>query len=131
MKLLLDTHIWIWSVARPELIVGKARKALENAENPRWLSPISVWEAQILMERGRVTFSRDASSILREALRVSRVLEASLTHEIVLESRRLWRFHEDPADRFLVATARVLDFTLVTADRAILESGACSLLPNV
>ena len=130
MKLLLDTHVWIWSVAQPEFVVGKARQALENAENPRWLSPISVWETLILMERGRITFTRDAPSLIREALRVSGALEASLTHEIAMESRRLLSLHEDPADRFIVATARVLDLTLVTADRNILKSARCSLLAN-
>jgi PIN domain nuclease of toxin-antitoxin system len=77
-----------------------------------------------------VNLSRDAASLIREAIRVSRVLEESLTHEIAIESRRLIRFHEDPADRFLVATARVMDLTLVTADQNILRSGACSLLAN-
>ena len=45
MKLLLDTHIWVWSVSDPLRVKGKARDALVNPENQRWLSPISVWEA--------------------------------------------------------------------------------------
>jgi PIN domain nuclease of toxin-antitoxin system len=130
MKLLLDTHIWIWSVAKPEHVLGEAREALESTSNQRWLSPISVWEAHLLMEKGRVSFSRDAASLIREALRVSRVLEASLSHEIAIESRRLVRFQQDPADRFLIATARVLDLTLVTADLNILRAGLCPVLAN-
>lgn len=89
-----------------------------------------MWEAHLLMEKGRITFSRDAGSLIREAINISRVLEASLNHEIAIESRRLLRFHEDPADRFLVATARVLDLALVTADRKIIEAGMCPVLAS-
>ena len=80
------------------------------------------------MERGLISISRDAPGLIREALRVSKVLEAALTYEIAIESRRLIRFHDDPADRFLVATARVMDLTLVTADQNIIRSNACSVL---
>ena len=130
MKLLLDTHIWVWSLGERDRIRGRARDALESAENERWLSPISVWEAIHLLEKGRISFVRDASSMIREAIRLSRVQEAALTHEIAMESRRLPRFHGDPADRFLVATARVMKLTLITADRKILESGVCAAIPN-
>ena len=130
MKLLLDTHIWVWSVSDPNRVTGKARDALLSADNPRWLSPISVWEAMHLLEKGRISFVRDAPSLIREALRLSHVVEAPLTHEIAMESRRLLRFHGDPADRFLVATARVLDLTFVTADRQILKSRACTVVAN-
>lgn len=82
------------------------------------------------MERGRVTLARDEGSLIREALQLSRVLEAPLTHEIALESRRIGRFHNDPVDRFLVATARVMGLTLITADTAIRKSRACSVLWN-
>ncbi len=131
MKLLLDTHIWIWSVSEPGKLPQKVRDVLQNAENSRWLSPISTWEALLLMERGRISISRDAPGLIREALRVSEVLEAPLTYEIAIESQRLIRFHDDPADRFLVATARVMDLTLVTADQNIIRSNACSVLAGV
>lgn len=131
MKLLLDTHVWVWSVSEPRRLPPKAREALESAENSRWLSPISVWEALLLMERGRISIARDAPGLIREALRVSEVLEAPLTHDIAVESRRLARFHDDPADRFLVATARVMDLILVTSDRHIIQSRACQTLAGI
>ena len=54
MKLLLDTHIWIWSLLEPELLVPGVRAELRSPENELWLSPISIWEAMILLERGRI-----------------------------------------------------------------------------
>lgn len=57
-------------------------------------------------------------------------IEAPLTIEVVLETARFSLSHQDPVDRFLIATARVFDLTLVTADRRILDAGLCSLLPN-
>jgi PIN domain nuclease of toxin-antitoxin system len=128
MKLLLDTHVWIWSLSEPERLHPRLRDALESPVNERWLSPISVWETLLLVERGRVRIVRDAASLIREALRTSAVVEAPLTNEVAIESRRLLRLHDDPADRFLVATARVLGLTLATQDRRILESGSCEVI---
>lgn len=130
MRILLDTHIWLWSLADPERVVGRAKEVVENPGSELWLSPISVWEALLLLDKNRIDFLRDSASLIREALRSFPAREATLTHEIAIESRRLLRFHEDPADRFLVATARVMDLTLVTADQQILKSGACAVLAN-
>ena len=55
VKLLLDTHIFIWAFARPSLLKKDVAEALENQANELWLFPISVWEAAILAERGRIT----------------------------------------------------------------------------
>ena len=54
MKLLLDTHIWLWALLEPELLAAPVRAALQAPENELWLSPVSVWEATMLAERGRV-----------------------------------------------------------------------------
>lgn len=66
----------------------------------------------------------------RQALRAIPLREAGLTHEIAVESRRLSGVSQDPADRFIVATARLLELTLVTADREIVTSSACAVLWN-
>jgi PIN domain nuclease of toxin-antitoxin system len=129
MNLLLDTHVWLWGVREPERLPPAVRRKLDSDDNRRWLSPISVWEVSLLLERGRIDFFRDAASLIQRILDESAVLEVPITHDIALESRRLIKFHDDPADRFLVATARVRDMTLVTADRRILGSGLCHTLP--
>lgn len=106
-------------------------RALEDPENEAWLSPISVWETLILVERGRLALQPDADTWIRTCLAQSPVTEAPLTREVALESRRIQPAHEDPADRFLAATARVYDLTLVTADERLLGAGGeLSLMAN-
>jgi PIN domain nuclease of toxin-antitoxin system len=131
MKLLLDTHIWIWALVEPARLTGHVRAALESAENELWLSPISVWEALVLAERGRVRVSGSPVEWVAQMVRKMPRREAALTHDIAVASRQLSLSHEDPADRFLAATARVLGLTLVTADERLLGSKEFETLANV
>ena len=130
MKLLLDTHIWLWALLEPERLAGDVRAALQAPENELWLSPISVWEAMILAERGRLSVKSDAQGWVRQMVDAIPRREAPLTHEITLMSRQLSLPHQDPADRFLAATARVLELTLVTADERLLASTEYAVMAN-
>ena len=68
MKLLLDTHIWIWSLLEPARIKPRIAKALESPANEKWLSPISVWESRVLVEKGRVKLNMDFEEWIAQAL---------------------------------------------------------------
>jgi len=128
VKLLLDTHIWVWSLVSPGRLSRRVARALEAAENELWLSPISVWELGVLVERGRVVVQGDVRAWIAEALARVPLQEAPLTHEVALATASPELPHGDPADRFLAATARVFDLTLVTADaRLIGASGVPTL----
>jgi len=129
VRLLLDTHVWLWTLTDPARLGRRARGALARATSELWLSPISVWELLVLAERGRVKLDDEPSRWAREALERSPVREAALTHEVALQSRELAPSHPDPADRFIMATARVFELTLVTADEALLDMRICPLLP--
>ncbi len=120
MKLLLDTHVWIWSLASPKDLGPKLRRHLSSAKNELWISAISLWEALLLAEAGRIRLPREPSRFLEEVLDEQSYREAPVTHEVAFESRRLSLESEDPADRFLAATAKVYDLTLVTADAHLL-----------
>lgn len=131
MNLLLDTHIWLWSLLDPERLGPRAARALASAANTLWLSPISAWEAVLLAERGRVAVDDDgALAWVERALRAVPLREAPLTFDVALESRRVMLPHPDPADRFLAASARVHGLTLVTADERLLRAKVCPTLPN-
>lgn len=130
MRLLLDTHIWLWSLLEPTRLVPEVADALADAKSELWLSPISTWEFALLVERGRVAIEGELGAWLTEANACAPLNEAPLTHEIAIRSRSLDLPHGDPADRFIAATAAVLDLTLVTADRRILRSTQLSLLAN-
>ena len=130
MKLLLDTHIWLWGLLEPERLAPKVRRALQAQENELWLSPISVWEALVLVERGRLTVTRPAAEWVEQMVQALPRREAPLTHEIALVSRQMALSHQDPADRFIAATARVMGLTLVTADQRLLHSKEYAVLAN-
>ena len=130
MRLLLDTHIWAWSLLEPERLGPKAMRALAEPENELWLSPISTWELALLIGRGRLEVDRPAVEWVEEALDRTPMREAGLNHAVALRSRTVSLSHEDPADRFLAATALVYELTLVTADRRLIDSGCCDVLPS-
>jgi PIN domain nuclease of toxin-antitoxin system len=130
VKLLLDTHIWLWSLLTPERLGRETARALEADDTELWLSPISVWEALMLIERGRVEVDVAPADWVAEALVAVPMTEAPLTHAVALESRRLRLRHTDPADRFLAATALVYGLTLVTADRRLTRVRDVAVLPN-
>lgn len=127
MKFLLDTHIWLWGMLEPNRIGPKTLLELRNSANEIWLSPISIWEALLLNAKGKIHLSLDLVEWLAESTAGTR--EALLTHEIALVAQQL-PLHGDPADRFLAATAKVLDLTLVTADERLLGLGNIRTLAN-
>ena len=130
MKLLLDTHIWLWSLLDPSRLRTTVKRALGRPDSELWLSPISVWEALVLVERGRLIVNRAPRDWINEALTRVPVREAPLTHEIAIESRHIDVGHGDPADRFLAGTAKVLELRLVTADENLLRCKGIALLSN-
>lgn len=117
MNLLLDTHIWIWSQLDPKRLGRQAAAELSANNNELWLSPVSVWEALTLMQKGRVRVENPFAWVERAA---EQLREAPLTRQIVSTGLALPLPHADPADRFLAATAKVLKLTLVTADQRLL-----------
>ena len=128
MKLLLDTHIWLWSRREPDRLSRRVRHALLAAENELWLSPVSTWEALMLYGKGRIRLHEDPAAWLSSA--TANMREAPLTHEIVLAAQQLSWSHPDPADRFLAATAQVLGLTLVTADERLLALKDIAIMAN-
>ena len=130
MKLLLDTHIWIWSLIEPGRLSDEVRVALESVDNELWLSPISTWETLMLMERGRVSVEGEPQVMVSRMLKAGPFREAALTHAVAQESRRLGFDHADPADRFLGATAVVYELTLVTADARLLRGTEFGTMAN-
>ncbi len=127
MNLLLDTHIWIWSKLDPNRIGKRAARELSDTSNELWLSPVSVWEALTLMQKGKIRVENPFAWVERAA---ELMREAPLTHEIVRMGLAMPLPHADPADRFLAATAKVLKLTLVTADQKLLGLGEIATLAN-
>jgi PIN domain nuclease of toxin-antitoxin system len=130
VKLLLDTHIMLWALLEPERLNRRVAVELRNPKNEIWLSPISVWETLILAEKGRIVLDPDPASWIRTVLKRLAFLEARINYEIAIQSRALKLRQQDPADRFLAATAMVYQLTLVTADKTLFNCRDISILRN-
>ncbi len=132
MKLLLDTHIWIWSAIAPEKLKKPVARELTNPKNELWLSPISIWELSVLVRKNRIELDRDFDAWVAAALAQTTMREAPLTHDVAIEVSRIPFTHRDPADHFIAASAKVFGLTLVTADPRLIElkSKEISILRN-
>jgi len=123
--LLLDTHCWIW--AQLGLIQQLSRAALQSIrdaerEGNLRISVISIWELAMLEKRGRVALPMNVQTWMEQALSKPGIAVTPLTPEIAIESVHLpGEIHGDPADRMLVATARVLSARLVTKDAQLIR----------
>jgi PIN domain nuclease of toxin-antitoxin system len=130
VDILLDTHIWLWSLLEKQRIKKGLTSALEDPENQLWLSPVSVWEAMVLFQKGNIQIASDPGVWIRQALAKGFVAEAALTSEIALHSRLIDLPRQDPADRFIAATALVHGFALATSDKDLLNCRIIQTLPN-
>lgn len=130
MRLLLDTHIWLWSVLAPSKLGRRVREALRDGNSELWLSSISLWELAVLAEKGRFVVRGDLWNWIDAARRSAPIREAPLTGEIVRAFDRVEISHGDPADRLLAATAAVLDLRLVTSDSKLLSGRGFKVLKN-
>ena len=120
--IVLDTHVWLWWAADRAKIPRSLSRRLE-VEEDLCVSAISFWEVAMLVDRGRLTLNTDVRIALRELARVPRVRVVPLDDDIATEAALLGdRMHGDPADRFIVATARELAAPLATKDEKIRKS---------
>jgi PIN domain nuclease of toxin-antitoxin system len=130
VRLLLDTHIWIWNYTAPEKLTSEVARELANPDNERFLSPVSIWELAVLLEKRRVNLRQDFGVWFQKSVEGLALVEAPLDWGVAHELRLTLQGHRDPADRFLIATAKVYDLTLVTADERLLNVAGLSVLPN-
>ena len=122
MRIVLDTHAWIWWVTRDRRLSQKARAAITHGQdaNTLWLSLISIWELAKKVEKAQLMLDRPLDQWLDLATAQPGLHLAELTRPILVESCRLPQpFPGDPADQIVVATARQHEAALVTKDRAI------------
>ena len=122
--LLLDTHSLLWSMNNNPKLGSQAKEAIRLAyrEKCALVSAITPWEIALLVSKNRLSLGSDVLAWVCDALAIPGVTLVGLEPEIAVASTRLpFEMHADPADRILVATARHLGATLVTADEALLE----------
>jgi PIN domain nuclease of toxin-antitoxin system len=128
VNLLLDTHIWIWASSYYEKLGGRVRREIQRAKNELYLSPISIWEAELLARRKRIRLKPDFPRWLESAFSQIPIREAPVTFAVSVAASQIQLPASDPGDVFLAATASTFDFTLVTSDAQLL---ACSWLKTL
>ena len=126
--LVLDTHAWIWWAADKPKLSRKARAAIE-AERSLAISDISLWEVATLCELGRIRLRLPLREWLEQVVALAQVERAGISPAVAAEVAALPpTFHRDPADRIIVASARIHGARLLTHDRRIIAS---RLVPTV
>lgn len=130
MKLLLDTHIWVWSLTRPSLLGAGVKKQLESSKNQLFVSPVSIWEVGHLERKRKLKFADGLGPGLEQMLRRMPLNEAPFNFAVAAQACAIRLPQGDPGDVFLAATALVFDMTLVTADSQLLGCEWLKTLPN-
>lgn len=130
MRLLLDTHIWIWAGSHPEKLSRDVKRQIESPRNELFLSPISIWEAHHLHRRGRLDIRGSFTSVLTFLFSKLPVTEAAFDFAIATEASHIQLPEPDLGDTLLAATASVLGLTLVTADPQLLNCTWLKTLAN-
>lgn len=116
MKLLIDTHVFLWLMDEPEKLSGKALEVCKNRENQIYLSVVSPWEIEIKRQLGKLRLKLPLRTIIEEQQEKNGLQMLAVELEHVLTLGNLIRHHADPFDRLLIAQAIVEYADLVTAD---------------
>ena len=121
--IILDTHIWVWWVDDSQQLRDRQRQIIQdNVQSGLGVSAISCWEVAKLVEYGRLELACVVEEWMEQAMAYPGLQLLELTPQIAIESTKLpGSFHRDPAGQIIVATARVYDIPLLTADRRILQ----------
>jgi len=125
MGVLLDTHVFLWWLSKRERLSPAQRDLIQAADtrSPLLVSDISLWEVAMLQGRGRINLHIPLREWLNKAVAPPLVRRCGISPAIAAEVAALpASFHRDPADRILVATARVFGATLLTHDQRIIDA---------
>ena len=120
--IVLDTQAWVWWACAPEKLSRRASRLIESELRSAnvLISSFSVWELAMLVAEGRLQFALDLAEWMAECEKIPGLRFMPVTNAIALASVNLpGKFHPDPADRIIVATARHVAARIVTSDSKI------------
>lgn len=127
MRLLLDTHVFLWTQDRPRRL-GDSLELLADPTNTRLLSVASAWEIALKWSAGKLVLTLPPDEYVPSRRRAIRAESLAVSETHALAASHLPQLHRDPFDRLLVAQAQMLDLTIVTADPAVAQYPVESIL---
>ena len=124
MKLLLDTHVFLWWMERNRRLSTRAGALISDPDSEVFVSVVTIWEIAIKAELGQLEMPDDLGGFLRSELTVNDFASLPIQFEHAIAARDLPRHHRDPFDRLLICQSRVEELTLVSADPVMAAYGA-------
>lgn len=119
MRVLVDTHAWLWMLTEPDRLPPPCREVVGAAETEVLLSAASAWEIAVKYALGKLPLPEAPSSYVMSRIAASGCTALPVEHAHALHTSLLPHHHRDPFDRLLVAQAQILGISIVTGDRAI------------
>lgn len=123
MKLLLDTHVFLWWVSDAPELSETAHAAISDPANSCYLSLASCWEMAIKTSVGKLKLKKPVERFVSEQMQQNGFLLLNIELRHVTKVEALPLLHRDPFDRILVTQAKAERMTLVTADSALYAYG--------
>jgi PIN domain nuclease of toxin-antitoxin system len=121
MRVLLDTHAFLWWINDDPQLSERARAVMSNAANTLYLSAASGWEMAIKSRIGKLDLPKEPASFIVEALHPNRIEPLSISLRHALHTYRLPMLHRDPFDRLLIAQSQLENLPILTVDQAITQ----------
>jgi PIN domain nuclease of toxin-antitoxin system len=119
MRLLLDTHIFLWFISGDTKLSKNFQNAIRNSENEVYLSSISIWESIIKYQLGKLPLPEPPETYLPKQRDLHLIASLTLDESSVIQLSRLPPLHRDPFDRMLICQALQNNLTIVTVDAAV------------
>jgi PIN domain nuclease of toxin-antitoxin system len=119
LRLLLDTHCWLWMRAEPERLSEPTRQLLQDPESELFLSAANAWEIAIKFAAGKLRLPEPPAAFIAQRMAEDRVAALPILHAHALRAGELPPHHHDPFDRLLIAQAQIEGLMLLTADREL------------
>lgn len=130
MKLLLDTHIFLWLIHDDERLSDNLCQEIRNPNNQRFLSVVSIWECVIKYQLGKLSFPHSPEIYLAEQRRKHLIKSLVVDENSIAQLINLPSLHRDPFDRLLISQALQHELIMVTEDRAMLAYSTIEFLTS-
>jgi PIN domain nuclease of toxin-antitoxin system len=127
MKILLDTHIFLWFISGDSRLSANIREAIRDTDNEVYLSVVSIWESIIKYQLGKIPFPESPEIYLPKQRDLHQILSLSIDEKSVAQLAQLPLLHRDPFDRMLICQALQNGLAIATVDAAI-QAYSVSLL---